>query len=545
MEENFEKMFESLKKQDLNPENTKKYILKIKRVLEQIKENEENNLTDNEIKESFEKDYKKDLELKAKASNIYVYIKKQRICQKILEIYKGNKNEFNRKMKTAKKLEEIDSNEDLKLALDDEKDVMRALRGAVRSVKYYKDNKRSRYYGKSELDIIKEQEKENNQLAKRILITGIEQNIKYLEKFGIIDDYINEANLTLEQLDLSELKYKKRNPITDDQVIPVPDGTILPFKDENGKEIQYLAEDSKVKEIDEDVGVLDIFEKGNLEKMPLEELLLLHLFWESKTAETNFEVSKAKKTIDYLGLWNKVINEDEETIKNIPSKDIKKALKKDLAITYLTRDGVEYTDSIVEKYTKFVDGQDENIEENQKDESKLEKVKKVFKGNKARKELIKTKREEILSEVNSMKGNISKFESKMADMMTFECLILEKLQAKEFKSKTKWGVLDKLDDARENEVVIAIKNSNYRGTFIMSILEMYLKTYFNKEKLDLPVFKSELNEQYAGIMAKIYLPKSKHFREVASKKYKENPSSTLNAEIADKKIKKVQDEEIR
>ena len=546
MEENFEEIFKKLKEQDLNPEITKKYILKIKERVDQIKEEQGENISDSEIKKIFEKEYTDDLNLKVKASNIYVHIKKQRICKKILDMYKGNKNEFNRKMKTAKKLEEIDSKDDLALELDDEKDIIGALRGAVRSVKYAKNNRRSRYYGKTELDIIKEQEKENNELAKQYLIRGIEYNVSYLEKFGIIDDYINEANSTLEKLNLSELKYIKRNPITDDSVIPVPDGIILPFKDENGKQIQYTAEDSKVKEVDEDMGVLDNLEKANLEKLPLEELLLLHLFWESKTAEVNYEMEKTKDIINTLGIWDEIINKNKEDIENISLKDIKKGLKKDLAITYLSNDEIILTDSLVEKYIKCL-GDEEQSKENENDEIKLGRVKKVFKDKKAKKELIKAKREEIISEVKrkeklkkseDMKENISKFEDKMADMMTLECLILEKLLSKEFKSKTKWGVIENVNDVSDNELIIGVKNSNFRGTLIMSMLKMYVQTYFQKDSIELPILKNYIDEEYAGIMAKIYLPKSKKFVKEAKNKYEENPTSSLNAEIADKKVKK-------
>ena len=541
MEENFEEIFEKLKEQDLNPEITRKYLLRIKRFIEEIKENSEEELSEEQIKEIFDLEYKSDLKTKCESSDTYVALRKHSTCKKILDIFKGNKNEFNRRIKVAKRLEETSKeDDDLPLNFDYEKDMISALRGVLR-------RKQMRMYaGKSELELIKDEEQKNLRIAKKMMIDSIQKSIAYLEKFGIIDDYIKEANESLEKLNLSELKYTKRNPITDNEVEVIPDDRILPLKDENGNEIKYLKEDSKIKEEDEDIGVIDNFSTENLEKLSLEDLLLLNTFWEAKAVDTSLEISKAKITASYLGIWDKIINEDEKAIKELDSKDIEMGLKKDLALTYLSRDGVELTDTIVEKYIQFLDRTDEN--EESKDDDKKGKVRKLFKGNKAKKEQLKLKKEEITNEMDKMKDEVSSFNYKVADVMTLECAIIEKLDAKDFKTKMKWGVLEefiKNDSKERKDVVIAIENPNFRGPLIMSIAKSSLRTFLDKDKIEFPVYKNELNDEYTDIMAKLYLPKSKHFVKMARKKYDENPSSPLNASIAGKKVKKERNIESR
>ena len=539
-EKEFEKEFEKLKEQDLNPEITRKYLLYIKRFINEIKESSEEELSEDQIKEIFDLEYKSDLRTQCEASNTYVALRKYGTCRKILELFKGNKNEFNRRIKVAKRLEENSGDkDDLPINFDYEKDIISALRGMLRKTKM------RIYAGKSELELLKDEEQNNLKIAKTIMITSIQKDVAYLEKFGIIDEYIKESNKTLEKLNLSELKYIKRNPITDDEVEVVPDGKILPFKDEKGNEIKYSKEDSKVKEEDEDIGVIDNFSTENLEKLSIEDLLFLNAFWQDKAVEVSLEISKAKRIVSYLKIWDKIINEDEEAIKQLNLKDIKLGLKKDLALTYLSKDGIELTDSIVEKYIQIVDRKD-GKEENEDDDKKLGKVKKIFKGNKVKKEQIKLKREEITNEINLMKDEVSSFKYRLADVMTLECTIVEKLDAKNFKTKLKWGlkaesINEDLD--KNKEVVIVIENPNFRTPLIMPINKSSLRTFLEKDRIEFPVLKNELNDEYSNM--DIYLPKSKYFSKIARKKYDENPSSSLNASIAGKKVKKEKNIESR
>jgi large subunit ribosomal protein L17 len=180
------------------------------------------------------------------------------------------------------------------LNFDYEKDSISALRGILRR-KSFRINA-----GRSEIDLIKEEERTNLEEVRKIMINSLQKNISYLEKIGVIDEHIEKVNKSLENLDLSELKYIKRNPLTDDNVEIVPDGILLPIEDENGNKIEYLKENRVVKEEDEDIGVIDSFETENLEKLSVDDLLLLNIFWEAKAIDARLELSKAKTTVDHL-----------------------------------------------------------------------------------------------------------------------------------------------------------------------------------------------------------------------------------------------------
>lgn len=531
MEENFEKIFEQLKEQDLNPETTRKYILRIKEMISDIKENYEEELSDEEIKEVFDSEYKEDIKTKCESADIYVALRKYYTCKKILSLYNGNNNEYKRKMNIAKRLEEKSSKEEIPLNFDYEKDSISALRGILRR-KSFRINA-----GRSEIDLIKEEERTNLEEVRKIMINSLQKNISYLEKIGVIDEHIEKVNKSLENLDLSELKYIKRNPLTDDNVEIVPDGILLPIEDENGNKIEYLKENRVVKEEDEDIGVIDSFETENLEKLSVDDLLLLNIFWEAKAIDARLELSKAKTTVDHLGIWDEIIKGNEEKIKNLDANDIMVGLKKDLALTYLSRTGAELTDNMVEKYFNFLYGSEGNKEENKKT-SKVQAIK----DKKVKKEQIESKRKQMDKDLENIQDEVYSFRYKLADIMTLQCVIIEKLKDKDFKSKIKWGIIEEKEDFNniqdKDDVVVAIENSNFRGPLIMSVPKATIQAFFEKDEIDLPVFKNELNSEYTGIMAKMYLPKSKYFEKEAKKKYKENPSSSLNASLVGKKVKK-------
>lgn len=531
MGEDFEKVFEEIKEQDLNPENTRKYLLKVKRFIEQIKQESEEELSTEQIKEIFEKEYGENLRTDCKASDIYVLLRKYATCRKILELIKGNKNEFNRRLKIAKRLEKVSPKDNLILEDNEEKDTIAALRGVLRN------KTRVRNAKKSEIELIKEQENEIFNIAQQKMIDLIQESISYLEKFGVIDDSIEEVNEILEKLNLNEFKYVKRNPITEDDVPIIADGRILPKKDENGNEISYTKDDSKVKEEDEDIGVIDSFSRSNLEKLSLDDLLLLNTFWKSKEANFTYELSKAEITINYLDIWDEIINSDEDFINNIDSEKIKLGLKKDLILTYLCRKDAELTDSLVEKYIKYLEIPKEK--EEQDNDKKTSLVNKLFKGKKIKKEQIKQKREEINLETDFIKDKMKKFSNGLADVMLLECSIIEKLESKGFKGKIKWGILESPEVDSANEIAIVIENPNFRGPLIMSIPKSSLREFLGKDKIEFPIYKNELNEEYTEVMSKIYMSKSKNFIKEAAKKYKQDPTSALYAGLAGKKVKNV------
>lgn len=231
MEENFKNVIENIKKSSVDEEETKKYILAIKKVLGKAYETCKDEQTESEILQDYLEEYDNDLKFRGDANSIFCKALMYGSYKKILSDYKGNKSSFDSVLREAKKREDKDNIENLVVKTDVRESMISAVRYIVRTKKVTKE--------KDILEAIGvEKAKLSSDLRKRMIHT-IHSSLMMLNEYGFIDEYIEEANKELEQIGLSELQYVKRNPIADRQY------------DENGQLVVDV----------EDIGVLDTFLK--------------------------------------------------------------------------------------------------------------------------------------------------------------------------------------------------------------------------------------------------------------------------------------------
>lgn len=483
MEEDFKKVIENIKEDTVNEEETKRYILAIKRVVKKAYETCKDEQTEEEILQDYLEEYDNDLKFRGEAKEIFNKTIMYESYKSILSEYKGNKSNFDSIFREARKREN-QKNTDIIFAKKETREAMiSAVRYIIRSKNLTKE--------KDILSAINiEKTKISNELRSR-MVKIIHSSLMILNEYGFIDEYIEEANKELEQIGLSELKYVKRNPIADRQY------------DENGQ----LVEDV------EDIGVLDAFFEENLEQMSIEDLEIVTTFWESKYLQERVGLSKAMSTIKTLDLWKTMIHEDDEAIENLEKEKIRGALKKDLALTYLCRENSEITGKMKKQYKKFL--KDQNME------SEVD----------------------ISEEIEKFLPEISNLESAAADISILECLIIHQMLNKNMKVK-KWGIVEgdigKDEEAFEGKV-IAIENRNFRGPLLMGISEGILIALKEIGMDKIPTYDKELNDPYCNVMANLYMPTNRYFNNLIKKAYKENPNSKLLADLAGKKVRTVEE----
>lgn len=485
MEENFNDVIEKNKNSTLNPEETKKYILSIKGVVRHLYDICKDDESQEEILQDYLEEYENDLKFRGNAQQIFSDMLMYGSYKRILVDAKGNKNSFASVIREAKKKEEEDNKGAVYVKTDAKESMVSAIRYIIRTRHITKER-----------EIIEAIQEEKAKLSKEIkseMISAIQSSVLTLNEYGFIDEYILSSNEELKELGLGELQYENRNPIADIQY------------DENGNVVKDV----------EDIGVIDTFAKDNLEKLSLEDLETMTAFWESKYLQERLGLSKAMATIKTLNLWDTMLHEDDQAIQNLDNNKIKSALKKDLALTYLCRNGSKITGRMKRQYKKFLE------KEQIPSETPLDE------------------------EITEMIPEISNIEGAAKDVTILECLILYQLKSKDMKIK-KWGVIDSEEEQQEDGVTIAIENKNFRGPLIMGVPEYVLEEFFGTSNVDFPKYDKELNETYCSIMSKLYLPTNRYFSNVVRKAYNENPSSPFLAELTGKKVKeKVESEETR
>lgn len=491
MEENLKDKLEEIKKETVDPEETKKYILAIKRVLGRAYENCKDEQSEEEILQEYLEDYENDLKFRGEAHNIYNRMLMYSAYKRILKDYKNNKINFNITLRNAREREASDNISKISINTDTKEAMISVVRFVIRTYKI-----------KRESEILEAIQKEiglEERYLRDRMVHIIHSSVRLLNEYGFIDEYIAESNEELKQLGLEQLQYEKRNPIPDKQY------------DENGQIVKDV----------EDIGVIDTFAKDNLDKIPLEDLTLMTAFWESKYFQERVSLSKAISTIKTLDLWNVILHKDDVEINDLDNSLITKALKKDLALTYLCKSNCGVTSRVKEQYKKFLDSEEISSDR------------------------------ELNEEISEEMPEVSNLLSTIGDIATLERLILHQLINKEIKIK-KWGTIqdkeatEELIDENDEEkksTTLAIENKNFRGALIMSVPNYILTDYFNIEGSDLPKYEKKLDETYCSIMSKLYLPTNNYFINTVKKAYKENPQSAILAELAGKKVQPLSGDE--
>lgn len=468
MKSDFKGRIEEIKNEQMNPEETKKYILAIKKVIRPVYENCKDEMSKEQIVSEFLEEYEKDLQFRGNARAIYFDMSKYDIYKRIIQESKANKQSFNGIVKEAKKMEDTQKRTVISnLQSEYKQEMVSAVRNIIRTKGATKDK-----------DILSAIEEEKGKLEKNIrtqMVHIIHSSVCMLEEYGFLDEYIESSNDDLEKLGLSELKYLKRNPIPDEQ---------------------YDSEGNLVKDV-EDIGVIDALSEEELEKVPVEELLLMTAFYESKYFQERLGISNAMSVIKTLNMWNEILHGDDKYIKEFDNEKIEGALKKDLAINYLCNDNLEITNKMKKQYRKFLKTQ--GLEDSK----------------------------EIEYEVKETTMEMNNLQSAGVDISILEGLIMQQLKSKSIKMK-KWGVLE----VDENDVAIALESKKFRGPLIMGVPKNIIKKYCGTDENSFPKYDKKIDETYSNIMAKLYLPTNTFFKKTLKKAYQENPESKSIANIA-------------
>ena len=380
MEENFKKIIEEIKESTADSQDVKKYILEIKKVIGRFYENCKNELSEEEIITQFREDYEKDLAFRGNARILYYNMMKYQTLKRIIQDYKGNKASFNSVVREAKKMESVDNKEQIaSLKADYKKSMISAVRYIIRKRKVTKESEL--------INAIKEEKNIFSQDLRKRMVKIIHESASMLDKYGILDEYIQESNEELEKLGLDQLKYTKRNPLPDEQY------------DEQGNQVKDV----------EDIGVIDALSEEKLEKESIEDLGLMTAFYESKYLYERLGLSRAMSVIKTLDLWDEMIHGSDNDIKNIDNDKIASALKKDLAVSYMYKNQSNITNRMKRQYKRFL--KKENLDFEQGIEEDIE---------------------EIAPEMANL-------ESVASDLTILEGLIIQQLKSKDMKIKN-WGI---------------------------------------------------------------------------------------------------------
>lgn len=406
MEEDFKKVIEDIKEDDLDPEQTKKYILKIKRVFRQAFENCKDEYDESEIFQMCMEEYYKDLEFRGNAQEISNNMLKYDAYRKMLSYYVHDKSKFEQLVKSAMNYE---CRKDT--ILDSKIDGKIFLTIGMRQVLLNSNSINER-------EIVEYIRSDRNRISNKLrrnMIKMIQSYVAILEEYGIIDEYINLTNDELETMGLGILKYSKRNPIADEEY-----------------------EDGELVENKEDIGVIDTFSTENLMNMSIENLEMMLISYQSKYFQERLELSKAMTAIRTLDLRYTIFHEGDEAIEYLDDDLIEKILKKDLALTYLGRKKIEITPEIRERYNRFLD------KNGIISESSIEE------------------------ELKAITPEVSNLCSTANDLGILQALLIYQLKEKSIKVK-KWGIVksNEEDEEIEDEITIAIENENFRGPLLI------------------------------------------------------------------------------
>lgn len=470
MEEKFKKIIESIKEETVDPKDTKKYILAIQRVLQEVYENCKDELSEEEILSDFLEEYAKDLEFRGRADTIYYGMAKFEAYRGVLKEFKGNKSSFNSIVRDARKME---STQVGSLIQNLQTDYREAMVSAVRYVMRTRG-----ITSTSEIIATIEEEKDKLEADLRKKMTRIiHSSVSMLDEYGFLDEYIESSNEDLEKIGLSEIQFSKRNPIPDEQ---------------------YDSEGNLVQDV-EDIGVIDALTEEELEKIPLGELQGMAAFYESRYLQERLGLSKAMSVIRTLEMWDTVLHGSESDIDAFDDTKIEGALKKDLAVTYLSKDILNITHKMRKQYRKFL-----------KQYGMYEK------------KTIEEEANDTIPELDNLQGAAT-------DTAILSGLIMEQLKTGSIKVK-KWGVLE----VDEDEVSIAIESRNFRGPLVMGVSRSLIQRFYGTTEAQLPQYDKKIDETYHNIMSKLYIPANNFYRNAVAKAHAEKPDSKVIADLAER-----------
>ena len=285
---------------------------------------------------------------------------------------------------------------------------------------------------------------------------------KFLEKYGFLEEEIQQQNEDYKRLDFKNMCYK------------------------------YETEG-----ITEDIGLKNIFTDEYIDTLSLEQLTVLNAFWQNRVSKCVSEIKKGIFIVDSLNLWDNI--EDENNINQISDEILLGTVLK-----------MKLLDNVAEKARKDVDEykESENYRYARYDYEK--NITGDFKGG------YKFTFDNILPDSNNdflkdidccqlIRNNIKIiYETK-------EAMIRALLLQINHNSKiTNWGYIpeDKIDD--DNFVLIGIDYPGFNLPLKLHMRKKNIMQFFGetKRKAVIPIYEGEEDMMYRGrrLTTKIYMP---------------------------------------
>lgn len=506
----FKTILAHIKEESEDIEETKRCISVIARVLNNAFENCKDELNKQEILEQFLKEYKKELEFRGKTDFIFPTMMRVRGWRDIIDCYHSDKEKFNALLNTAKEEEWRRPMGRIHVNVNKDENMVAMFRSELRANPSIREENMISFMQKAMIIQSKK--------LKNTMIEIIQSSVSFLDSYGYLDYGIEESNNKFDGLGLSRLKLKKRNPLSNRETVPEPDGKILAIVNDKGKKIEYSKNDMQVSERDEDIGVLDSFTTELLNQNSLEDLIMMTTFWQSKYWELRLEMSKAMSTIDTLELWAEMIEKGEMMMNDLDDQKVVGALKKELSLTHLFKHEIEINPKISEQYKTFM-----------------------------QKNGFYKKGEGIMTDLKKVKPELENLTVLLNDITILQCLVLQQLREKSPAIKT-WGIIkfdDKIEDLEDeqkesrtsNVVRIGLEHQNFRGPLIIEMSGSVLRSFLKIESEDeLPIYIN--NENLDSKLTNLYLPVTEYFKRVVKQEYKASRSSPLLSYLNGKTVKK-------
>ena len=318
----------------------------------------------------------------------------------------------------------------------------------------------------NELDLIKDiVPYGHNEIEKKLI--KCEKNSlkiagKFLEKYGFLEEEIQQQNEDYKRLDLKNMCYK------------------------------YETE-----KIDEDIGLKNIFTDEYIDTLSLEQLTVLNAFWQNRVSKCASEIKKGIFIMDSLNLWDNI--EDKNNIDQISDEVLFGIVLK-----------VKLLDNIAEKARKNITEYDESENYRYARYDYKKNITSDFKGNYKFEfdNILPDMENDFLKDIDccqSIRNNIKIiYETK-------EAMIRALLLQINHNSKiTNWGYIpeDKIDD--DNFVLIGIDYPGFNLPLKLHMRKKNIMQFFDETKSDaiIPIYEGEKDMMYKGrrLTTKIYMP---------------------------------------
>ena len=456
---NMDEKIKEIKSKEYDEQEIKEALKKTQKYLKKLAgDYRSEGVTVEEIKEEAEKELQKNLlAVPQNGFKLYDLSAKYRTVKELLKMEKRDTANFYRMVNQARELEQENPNEELYISLDMKKVKLSLLRNVIRTCKIRenKDILTALHNGKG---ITEKEIKEKQKKALEAVFSG-------LETYGIIDEYIDRANLVLKEENVKSVSFAKKLGLADS------------FSNDR-----------------DEIGLYDVLDDKFLQSMSVEDVNLFSAFWQSEFLQYMQEMSTGIGIVNDLNLWQEIIDGTETDIDKIDIKKIIPAIQKSkliILIKDMLEQGEEKPEELQKEYNKFLK------EEGLKEENLQEGVNRI-------KKITKTL-ENVLKNIITMKTSI------IQDIKTNNMSIKE------------WGKIEENDEF----VLLGINNANFIGPVTMELNKETLEDWLNKiGNRKLPEYKQEFNPKNSAI-SNVYMPKTQAVKSRINKESKHKPNGVL------------------